>query len=563
MDSSKRNVFMLLRGSTDKQDMETQRTNIEYYCEKFNLKITGEYIYRGVTGTIVHKTPEFQQMLRDLVKDRTVTGIVVSEISRLMRVDEADAFGELKVFRVHKKLIYTNRNRPLEIWEREDRRWIVDKMLDAGDEKELTRFRTQRAKERLIKNPQISITKLPKGVRHQITDKETKEGVYSYTDWAFKHVRPAFERYVSGKESLNTIALSLGFNNETAVRETLNNKWWIGHRVRIKKRIVTYNEETGEKQTSKRVPHETPIDQPTNLANTPLVPVELFNRVQATLATKRTNYTQWQSNTQQFLGTGFLECACGCKMFLKYDARRAKPPVYTCSSYHKRWLIVNYNKKTSNLEKKPVPEPCTYPRMRADLVDAAIWKAAVEYFTDQEWLYVAIARAQKDDDYQSLLADLHASEATLEGLESEKKGILWAIKEDPEDEDAQNMYRDIKWNIADQKIRVATAKEKAQPFGSDDAFVISTAICERFWGSENWTIEQKRAAFAEVVERIRLTKDYKAYFVVRGGLPLQRLRPTTGQYDVPPGLTGEAAAKFRRDQISLDPARVAKLQVLS
>ena len=98
--------------------------------------------------------------------------------------------------------------------------------------------------------------------------------------------------------------------------------------------------------------------------------------------------------------------------------------------------------------------------------------------------------------------DVHAAEATLEGLEKQKKGILWAIQQDPEDEDTQKMFRHIKRNIADQKSRVATLNAAAQPFGIDDAFAIATAICERFWNSENWTIQQKRAALAEVVERI-------------------------------------------------------------
>jgi hypothetical protein len=51
--------------------------------------------------------------------------------------------------------------------------------------------------------------------------------------------------------------------------------------------------------------------------------------------------------------------------------------------------------------------------------------------------------------------------------------------------------------------------------------VIARAIVSRFDGSENWSVEQKRAALIEVVETIRVTSCGKAVFVVRGGLPLQ------------------------------------------
>ena len=113
--------------------------------------------------------------------------------------------------------------------------------------------------------------------------------------------------------------------------------------------------------------------------------------------------------------------------------------------------------------------------------------------------------------------------STWRSLEKRKKGILWAIQQDPEDEDAQKAFRDLKRDISEAKIRLATLKTEAQPFGSNDALTIAYAIAHRFDGWESWTVEQKRGALAEVVEKIRINGNNEALLTVRGGLPLQRL----------------------------------------
>ena len=99
--------------------------------------------------------------------------------------------------------------------------------------------------------------------------------------------------------------------------------------------------------------------------------------------------------------------------------------------------------------------------------------------------------------------------------------------DDDEDEDNMTLYMDVKAKISAQRMRVATVKAQAQPFGSNDAWEIVRAIKGRFeYGGRDLTIEDKRAMLADVVERIRITGDCKAAFVVRGGLPLQRAYKT-------------------------------------
>jgi len=112
------------------------------------------------------------------------------------------------------------------------------------------------------------------------------------------------------------------------------------------------------------------------------------------------------------LGTGFLECRCGCNLLLNWDAKRNKPPVYVCSSHQKRWVA----KKFHGVEL----EKCTWKRMRAEEVDKAIWNAAIKYFTDAEYMHHAIEQAQQSNEAKAVQADLQAAEGVLEGLEKQR-----------------------------------------------------------------------------------------------------------------------------------------------
>jgi hypothetical protein len=576
-------VLAVYRKSTDKQDLATQHSNVEKFCQPGYYKDapaglvvadSDVFEFEGITGTQVHKHPDFKRMLRRLETSPDIAGIVISDSSRLMRVEEINAFGKLEVFVEHHKLIFHDAKSAVELWDPIQAQMFSSMLWAAGDARRKMALASKNTKEFLIQDPTINICKLPQGVRHDIERsffgrKNNQKGWYEYTDFAKSSIRPAFERVAAGGESMSSIATTLGFSNETALRNALRNEWYIGYRVRDKKRVVKYDKKTGKKTIGKREEHETPLRQATNLAgldfcykpdlpHEPLVSVELFNRVQNILNKHKETFSEWQTNSGNFLGTGFMVCGvCGCKLYLKYDKRNGKPPVYICSSYQTRWR--NENRKTE--ETKVLP-PCNFSRMRAADVDAAIWKAAETYFTDHGWLHAAILEAQKTDVAQDRQADLRAAEGTLEGLEKEKKKVLALLNIDDEDGDVLQKFTDVKRRISEVRIRVATLKANAQPFGSSDAFVIAKAICNRFWNSGNWTTEEKRAALADVVERIRIGQDNKAYFTVRGGLPLQRQGGARGPFDVPPGLTPEQAAKFREDQISLPSELVANLAEL-
>lgn len=116
---------------------------------------------------------------------------------------------------------------------------------------------------------------------------------------------------------------------------------------------------------------------------------------------------------------------------------------------------------------------------------------------------------------------------------------------DDEDADVLRKFTDVKRQIADAKIRLATIQAQAQPFGTNDAALIVEAIVGRFTGATctEWTVEEKRAALSEVVERITLDHIGRAVFTVRGGLPLQRQRKIG---ELPKRLDAEQVANLQR-----------------
>jgi hypothetical protein len=493
--------------------LEQQQINIEFYCqpENFNLEIVDTFNFHGITGTVVQKTPEFQRMLKRLASP-DIAGVVVSDITRMMRVDELDAFSALKMFRTGKKLIWCEMSRPLDITVPEDRSLLANKLLEAGNERRKIVFRTQRKKEQLILDPEINMCKLPNGVEHIKNIAKyghgTKKGFYQYTKPSEK-IKKAFE-LVAGGETLYQVAKRLGFSSGMYLRYVLANRWWLGIKERTHQVKYTYNEETGNLERGKRQAHPKPIIQETNLAKTPLVSVEVFNRVQNLISVRRTKWSQVVSNTDSFLGTGFLHCECGAKMYLKNDTRQGQPPVYICSS----WRLAKIKK------------PCGAKRLRAAVIDAAISKAAYKYFNDRAWLTAALEKASHDTEATKRHDAVVVAENTLKDLETQSKRYsrLYVANED---EESFAMVRKLKGEISGQKIRLATAQAEASPFGTDEPGLIAATIVQRFAEFPKMTMAEKRECLADVLDKITINQDGTASFTVKGGMPI-----ATGDIDL-------------------------------
>ena len=513
-------VLALMRVSTKEQDTERQRADIAFHVSRFaddgiEIEIVETFMLEGISGAIAQSTPEFKRMLSRL-KDPTISGILISQLDRFLRPENPDAYVALKIFRTGKKLMFCDAERPLDIMNSEDRMIVMNTLEHAAMERRRIKHRTHSKKEQLIQDPTVSVTRLPKGVRHIKDVKKygakTKKGWFEYTDFAYSHVKPAMERVAAG-ESISSVAKALGFS-QTALREKLKNRWWIGVNERTHQVIITNDEETGEKIRTKRLPHPIPYVHATNLAEPgkSLVTVELWEKVQTLLAVHAKTFTLVHSNTKDFLFNGLLYCGnCGSKLYVKNDLKRAnQPPTYLCSSYQNSW------RKPGNAK----GQSCGFKRLPADVVDFNLFQVCSAEFQKSEWIEHAITAAMDTDEARNRKTELAAAQERLEGLGKKLVKAKRLFMADDDDEASFKLVNEVKRDIAEAKIRLATAKAQAEPFGTDDASSIAAAIKARWSNPEAWSFDEKRAAIKETIEKVIVGVLGGTTLVIRGGLPM-------------------------------------------
>ena len=99
-------AIAILRVSTDQQDVERQKADIERVQHAHSLTITRTLELEGVSGRKVQSNRDVQRGLADL-KRPDVAGVAVSALDRLFRLDRYSDFGILDHFRDTGKMIFS------------------------------------------------------------------------------------------------------------------------------------------------------------------------------------------------------------------------------------------------------------------------------------------------------------------------------------------------------------------------------------------------------------------------------------------------------------------------
>jgi hypothetical protein len=241
----------------------------------------------------------------------------------------------------------------------------------------------------------------------------------------------------------------------------------------------------------------------TNLASKPLVSAELFERIQVLLAKHHETFTFKHSHANDFLFNGILFCGkCGSRFYLKNDFRCHQPATYYCSSFRTK------------------RGTCGVSRYPAQLVDDTLFDICAIEFKKKEWVERVKAAALNSDQAKERRDELAAAQERLNSLEKKKAKAQRLYMADDSDETAFNLVMVIKRDIAESKLRLATAKADAEPFGTDDASEIAQVISARWKHPEKWTFEERKKAIQETIERIILSTDGRSTLVIRGGLPI-------------------------------------------
>jgi DNA invertase Pin-like site-specific DNA recombinase len=99
-------VIGVLRVSTDAQDTERQKADIERVAQAHGLAIHRTVPLDGVSGRKVRGNADMLRVLRDL-KRPDIDGIAVSALDRLFRLDRFEDFAILDPFKDTGKMIYS------------------------------------------------------------------------------------------------------------------------------------------------------------------------------------------------------------------------------------------------------------------------------------------------------------------------------------------------------------------------------------------------------------------------------------------------------------------------
>lgn len=109
----KKKVIELIRVSTEEQakdyksGIQRQETVNKQTVERFDLERLSSICIKDVSGTEVCRCPEIQKLI-DLMATKSIDGVVVSDLDRLIRPDNYDDYSLLQRFKESGTLIYTH-----------------------------------------------------------------------------------------------------------------------------------------------------------------------------------------------------------------------------------------------------------------------------------------------------------------------------------------------------------------------------------------------------------------------------------------------------------------------
>jgi DNA invertase Pin-like site-specific DNA recombinase len=299
------------QAAADRQGLPAQRREVRRIAERHDLQIVDE-VELHVSGTRVLDDPRFQELLSRIEKP-DIHGVVVVDLDRLMRPDDAGYYSIFHRLRQTNTVLYTAAG-PKDF--RTDRIVMMVEAELAFLERERIAERTRRGREEKRRRGLRAegLVGLPRGVAF---DHATGRWGYSAPD--AERVRVVFDLWLAtdGTMSFREIALRSGLVSAQysepsgAVRRVLSQPLYAGI-YRVDRRWVNGREFPREANEV----HEHVVMDP------PLVTSEEYSRAQELLAKKRSRHVPRRSHEAQGATyAGFLECAaCGASMWVVPDS---------------------------------------------------------------------------------------------------------------------------------------------------------------------------------------------------------------------------------------------------
>ncbi|HYW46365.1 MAG TPA: recombinase family protein [Bryobacteraceae bacterium] len=564
------NVLAMSRVSTpgqaadDKKGFKRQHNDIDTFCDVYGLNPVKEFDL-VVSGSDVQRSRGFREML-SMLKRKDIAGVVVPSLDRLLRlIGKLSVMAVFKIFEDSHKLLFcdlrgSHPSGGLDLNNPNDALMVSIKLQMAGMEKVLILHRTVSAREELQDDPNASVNKLPKGVKHDKPNEKVNSGNFRYDDFATGPVKEAFTRFLAG-ESLYQITRKIRYQGQPAfasvprLRHVLKNEWWIGYKTRLY--TIKRDEETSEwdevkeKWTGgKRVPHSKPIRKETNLVKAPLISPVDFKRVQEKLKINHVRYEARAPRVNNFLGAGLLYCKCGAFMYHP-PGSKGRADTYKCSARH-------------------TGKGCTEPIFKAKQVDDEIALQAQMILGGKDqakFLDDAIRQSFSQEKQEEMRLAVQIANETVADLEKR----IARVRRQCEESDDPGLGRRLKGLNGE----LASANEKALS-AAGELRTIPDAEVQRFrrqlqhdfltFGAQ--PMERKKEILKQYVERLTphlnpVTDEVKVAFKIKVGLPAVDEDYTVGKPPKPPKDDGPVRVKHAAKPINIGGAKPLPTRVRS
>ena len=312
--SELKRVIEVLRISTDAQDLQRQRDDLERNRAAHGLTVARVVELTGLSGRRVLGNAEMQLVLRDL-KDPGIAGISISALDRLFRMERYSDYSILDPFKDTGKMIWSTKEGALDL--RTDAGLIISLMSGAQgalEWRELRR-RTVGGKEvlRMRGGCPNGGHALPRGVSFEaIKDAKGRSigAKWFYTEPDVSRVRQAYDLLFERRSWPDIAARIGGGYTDTGVKSSLQNTLWKG--------IRRY-----------KAGRETPLE--IQVIDAPLLTPERWQQAQEIILEKRTRWAKTKREPHVLL-SGLLRCGrCGAAVYARASAAHG---YYYCSSGH-------------------------------------------------------------------------------------------------------------------------------------------------------------------------------------------------------------------------------------
>jgi DNA invertase Pin-like site-specific DNA recombinase len=372
-------VIAVVRVSTDKQDVQRQRRDVDAAAKAHDLKIARTLEFEGLSGTKMLTNTEVRRVLNDLSRP-DIDGIVVSSIDRLIRPDTLGSLSIFDSFQKTKKLIFT----PGQIIDLNTQAgFLLSGIMGiiAGIERQMIMSRLNGGKEtvRLRGGSPDSSAAIPRGLSY------SKSTGWKYLEPDASLIRRAYDLLFEGYSWDRMVAeIGNGWSYE-GIRGTLRNTVWKGIRTYTKGR-------------------ETPLQVPMGIE--PLISPERWEAAQV-LLDKKTATWKKHKKPSRFLASGLLTCSCGAPMYIRVSGewKSGKRNYYFCSTGF------------------PGRGPkCGAPSIFTEIVDSAITEYASTQFPNAAFLKTVLKTLAANQPAQSQDADKLARERGK--LESQRERLV-------------------------------------------------------------------------------------------------------------------------------------------